>query len=76
LIVDKKGRLVKRKDMMTEPEKSSQQEELFEWAYEDGQWLKITPKNSNGRKCGKCGCNCPCRCDDCKIGCCSNRLLH
>src|SRR5579862_2904090 len=48
-------------------------EELYEWAYDNVQnkWVKITAANSQGRKCGPCGCACPCRCSDCLFQCCA-----
>jgi hypothetical protein len=52
---------------------SEEAEELYEWAYDSaqGRWLKITAKNSQGRRCGRCGCSCPCTCPDCLHQCCS-----
>ncbi len=49
------------------------EEEPYEWAYDapQGKWVKVTAKNSNGRKCGRCGCACPCNCPDCLHHCCS-----
>lgn len=48
-------------------------EELYEWAYDEkeGKWVKITARNSHGRRCDRCGCDCPCRCADCLHQCCS-----
>ncbi|MFL6363935.1 MAG: hypothetical protein ACJ719_01845 [Nitrososphaeraceae archaeon] len=37
----------------------------------DGSTTKITHKNSKGRRCKKCGCRCPCSCEDCKPFCCT-----
>lgn len=39
-------------------------------------WVKITTANSFGRKCAKCGCSCPCKCEDCREGCCSYNHTH
>jgi len=56
---------------MENPEsKPSSQEEVFEWVEENGQLVKITSKNANGRICGHCGCKCPCSCKCCKWRCC------
>ena len=45
-------------------------EQTYEWAEIEGKMVKITAKNSNGRKCLGCGCNCPCKCADCRPVCC------
>ena len=52
---------------------SETSEELYEWAYDNvqGKWVRITAKNSNGRRCARCGCSCPCSCPDCLHQCCS-----
>ncbi len=61
--------------MMAEPEKKSEQEtkEIVEWIVENGTLVKITAKNSNGRKCECCGCKCPCECACCKKFCCTSK---
>ncbi len=62
--------------MMIDPdEKSSQQDQDFEWANVEGKIVKITNLNSNGRKCEGCGCSCPCKCDCCKPICCSAKQM-
>jgi len=53
------------------PEGASKTEEVYEWALIDGNMIKITSKNANGRICSHCGCHCPCKCECCKKGCCS-----
>ncbi len=54
-------------------EGSETAEELYEWSYDKVQdkWVKVTAKSSQGRKCGRCGCSCPCTCADCLYQCCS-----
>jgi len=46
---------------------AAEAEEPYERAYDSVQnkWVEITAKNSQGRRCGRCGCNCPCTCADC-----------
>ena len=48
-------------------------EEPYEWLFDkaENKWVKITAKNSQGRRCGRCGCGCPCACADCLYQCCS-----
>ncbi|MGD0638531.1 MAG: hypothetical protein ABSA72_10885 [Nitrososphaerales archaeon] len=55
------------------PEGGAPEEELYEWIWDKVQnkWVKITPLNSDGRRCGHCGCSCPCTCADCLYQCCS-----
>jgi hypothetical protein len=49
------------------------EEEPYEWLWDrlQNKWVKVTPKNSQGRRCGRCGCSCPCACADCLHQCCS-----
>jgi hypothetical protein len=56
----------------SEPADTSDEEGLCEFVLNsDGSTTKITHKNSKGRRCEKCGCRCPCSCEDCKPFCCS-----
>lgn len=49
-----------------------EEEEPYEWVCDaQGNWAKVTAKNGNGRKCGRCGCACPCTCADCLYQCCA-----
>jgi hypothetical protein len=48
-------------------------EEPYEWFFDKVQnkWIKVTSANSQGRRCGQCGCSCPCECADCLYQCCT-----
>ena len=58
---------------MTTQSEAEEGEELYEWYFDrvQNKWIKVTAANSNGRRCERCGCVCPCSCADCLYQCCS-----